>query len=634
MLARCTGLNALFRKAFLMQQTPHAPPGWMPESAVTRGYAAARLGIGLVQGVSLYLLYESGETRSWLGNHGCLFAPLLLVVSLIPFLLISALGHLRQKTAAIWLFSATVIVAALGFYDRWRSHPVRELWFDPDTSPYTHYPSWPLFVFLPLGLFIAHSLILAAAQERKRLASYPAYFEAAWKLFIQLQFSALFVAALWLILLLGADLFELINLGGLKHLLEQPWFNIPVTTFAAASAIHLTDVRPAIIRGIRGLVLVLLSWILPLATVLIAAFLASLPFTGLAPLWGTRHATDLLLVAAAALVILINAAFQNSEVAAEVARPVRYSARLASFLLLPLMAIAIYALALRVMQYGWSADRVSAAASELIGLCYAVGYFWAGLSRGGWLRPIARVNVWVAWLMIAIMLALFSPIADPARIAVNNQMARFTRGQISVVQLDFTYLRFDGARYGIAALKQLKDWQTGQDAATVRANAQQALSRKGRYEEELKPRGAVDLAANITVWPKGSKLPPSFLQHDWSKMAWMFPKCVTEPGKKCDAYPIDFNGDSKPEILLVGTEQGSDAVLVKQGDDGQWLPVGNLPYAVAGCATWRQQMQAGNYHLVTPPIKDLQIGGQLIQMPRPEVNSLKCPDNPPVIPRK
>jgi hypothetical protein len=55
-----------------------------------------------------------------------------------------------------------------------------------------------------------------------------------------------------------------------------------------------------------------MSWILPVAVVLVAGFICSLPFTGLAALWETRHATSVLL-SAAVLLVLINAAFQNGE---------------------------------------------------------------------------------------------------------------------------------------------------------------------------------------------------------------------------------------------------------------------------------------------------------------------------------
>jgi hypothetical protein len=128
-----------------------------------------------------------------------------------------------------------------------------------------------------------------------------------------LQLAAIvgFCAALWASLALGAALFEIIKLNFLKELMREQWFSIPVTTVAAGLAVHVTDVRPALVRGMRTLAHTLLAWLLPVLTLLAGGFVLSLPFTGLAPLWATRSATPILLGVAAGLVILINAAYQD-----------------------------------------------------------------------------------------------------------------------------------------------------------------------------------------------------------------------------------------------------------------------------------------------------------------------------------
>src|SRR5205823_3428641 len=215
----------------------------------------------------------------------------------------------------------------------------------------------PLMLFAAAGLFIAHSLVMAGVRDRRRIAAYTTHFDLAWKLGVQLAFSGLFTGVSWLVLLLGAQLFELVKLTFLTELMREEWFAIPVTAFAFACAMHLTDVRPAIVHGIRGLLLVLMSWLLPVAVLLVGGFLAALPFTGLAPLWGTRHAASVLLCAVAAFVVLINAAWQQGGDGNGVAGAVRVAARIAALLLAPLVIIAVYALFLRVRDYGWTGDR-------------------------------------------------------------------------------------------------------------------------------------------------------------------------------------------------------------------------------------------------------------------------------------
>lgn len=223
-------------------------------------------------------------------------------------------------------------------------------------------------MFTVVGFYIAHALVLAGAAEQRWIARYRAYFEPGWKRLIQWKFSMLFVCALWLVLWLGASLFALVKLNFLTELLQQAWFAIPVMSFAFACAIYITDVRPTIVLGIRSLCLVLLSWILPTVTLIVAGFLLSLPGTGLEPLWATRHAG-------------------------------------AALKLLPTVAIAIYALGLRVVECGWTADRISAAACLLVASCYALGYAWAACQRSSWLSSIASMNIFAAFLALAVLRA-------------------------------------------------------------------------------------------------------------------------------------------------------------------------------------------------------------------------------------
>jgi hypothetical protein len=72
-----------------------------------------------------------------------------------------------------------------------------------------------------------------------------------------------------------------IRIRYLIELIERPWFYAPATTVVLAYAIHVTDTRTELVRGVRTLTLTLLAWLLPMMTALALAFLLALPFTGL-----------------------------------------------------------------------------------------------------------------------------------------------------------------------------------------------------------------------------------------------------------------------------------------------------------------------------------------------------------------
>lgn len=599
----------------------------IPQSIVSGRIAQWRMATGLLQGAVLYFLYWSAKNTGWPSAHLYLFAALVMVFVFVPALFVSGLGHMQKRRIAIWMVVAMAICALLTLNDVWRSGIGHSDWrFFGNTSTGYSPSGWLLF-FLPAGLYIAHALVLAGAADTRRIASYPTYFEISWKLIIQIKFSLLFTGVLWLILWLGSALFMLVKLRFLQDLLGKPWFVVIVTTFAFATALHVTDVRPGIVRGIRGLLLVLMSWLLPVTTLIVGGFLISLPFVGLEPLWATRHATSVLLGATAVLVLLINATFQGGALGKQIARVLRIVARTACVLLLPMVLIAIYSLTLRVEQYGWTNDRIIAAASLLVAICYAVGYVWAAFERGAWLARIAPTNVITAFMILAVLVALFTPIADPARLSVASQMARLESGKVSAAEFDYAYLKFEGARYGNEALQVLKTRTAGADAATIRTMAETALNRKNKWDRnEANPvANAASRVKNITVWPQTESLPEGFLQQDWNKDV-AATECLRYQNRHCNAYLTDLNGDGRADILLKDENRYSPiAVFTANTTTGQWQLSGYI--RGARCKDMTEAMQAGSYRLVVPEFKDLEIGGRRLHVEPTNDDDAKCAED-------
>lgn len=616
---------------------------WPVPSVPSPNIGAVRIAVGLLQGLVLYLLYQSFKAKAWPSTEPLLAGPLVLVWLIIPVLFIASIGTLNRRQLLTWIACATAILAALGCYDVWRAIGPGVIPSPANDNPANL--SGQLMVVCVAGFFIAQSLVMAAAGEKRRIASYPAYFETAWKQFVQLAFSALFVGVTWLVLLLGSELFMLIKLDFLRKVIGESWFVIPVVAFAFSCAMHITDVRPAIVRGIRTLLLVLLSWILPVAVVVIGGFLSSLPFTGLAPLWATRSATGALLGAAAVLIVLINAAYQDGAPDVAAARVVRGSVRLASLLLAPIVVIAVHALSVRVGDYGWTNSRIVAAACLIVAAIYAVGYLTAAL------RPAHRVgtsstNIANAFVVLALLLLLYSPIGDPARLSVASQVSRLQSGKIAVDKFDFAYLKFEGKRYGQEALDQLRATFQGKDAQLVQDRVAEVQKMPGRmaHHAELPVRPVpVKLSKNARVWPNGSQLPASFLATDLSKSEGSpLPACLHGATEECDIVMTDLTGDGKPEIIALGALREPGAVMVmSELTPGQWRAVGTLPSSLAACPPLRQALIGGKFTLAPPTISEMQIGGQRLAIrPRWEPALFACagqsptpaefgPDGPP-----
>ena len=573
--------------------------------------AVARAILGLAQGAALYLLYNAADAKVWPATDGQVYAPLLLTSFFIPVVALAGLGNLRWRTFAIWIPAASIVVAALGAYDIFHD-PTGGL-FGTVTESRT-VPSAPLSLAMAAGLAITHTLIVSGDADRVWIAKYPRYFDIASKHAVQVALAGAFVGALWVLLVLGTALFHLIGITFFTQLLQKPWFSVPVTTFAFAVAVHVTDVQVHIVRGVRTLALTLLSWLLPLFALISIGFLAALLFTGLDPLWGTRHATNLVLATAAALIVLINAAYQDGAPEPRVAIMLRCAGAGAAAALTPLVAIAGYAVMLRVNQYGWTPDRVIATACVAVAACFALGYAFALVTSRRWLERIEMINVVTAIVILAVILALFSPAADPARIAVADQVGRLEAGRTPVDQFDFAFLRFHGGRYGSAALDRLRQKDDGPDAARIAEKANAVLAAKTQSDlrrVSADPLTPAERANNIVVaYPKGQSLPATFLQQDWNTSPSWQSRCITARSEKCDAMMFDLDGDGAAEILLSVRPQGS--FLVWKEAEGKWINIGVLQNS--GCARAREALLAGNFELASPELKEIKVAGSRLQV--------------------
>jgi len=551
---------------------PPALPSLL-EALGTNGIA--RLTAGLAQGIILYALFRSTDTQVWPSTDPYWMASLTLVFIFVPILFVQAFGNVRIFNLLYWITGVAVVLTGLAWHDIWRQ------WDSSATAAHASL-SFALLFFSAIGLFIAQSLVIAGDIDRQYIAKYTTYFEASWKLGVQFVLAFAFVAVFWGVLWLGAILFTLIDLTLIETLIEKSWFAIPATTMAVAAAIHLTDVRSRLVGDIRAIVISLLSWLLPLMTIMAIGFAVSLPFTGLAPLWATRSAAAILLTAVATLVVLINATYQNGAPAHPLPLVLRYSELAAAFVLVPIALLATYALSLRIAQFGLTLERIATAACVVLALVYAIGYATAGvksLREGAWMQRIEAINIAAAFAILTILLFLFSPLGDPARLSVDSQLERLKNGTVPVGEFDYDYLKSEGGRYGREALNGLAAGQFGAQTERIHKLATAALAGFGNLAAR---QAGVDITRNVTVYPPSRELPRSLTAQDWSRISGA-PACLTTPDSKCDAFYADLDGDGTDELILTtGSDVSFTGTILQKGVDQQWKPVGNINGHCAG----------------------------------------------------
>lgn len=579
-----------------------------PPTDTTAGFWP-RIVTAALQAAGLYLLVRAGTATpiDWPATEPRIFLPLFLVLILAPLVVQVGLGQMSRPALAIWVTLAGCAIAGLGYWDAARG---RAALYQADDL---FWPRFPLLLTVGAGLFVAHVLVVDSLAERRFSPSYGRHFDTAWKLAVQAVLALVFVGIFWGVLHLGAALFAMLGIDAVTRLIGERWFAIPATTLALAVSVQATDVQPALIRGARSVALTLFSWLLPLLALILLGFLATLAVVSLDPLWRTGNATALLLTAAAGLVLLINSAYQDGAGEATRSRVKRWTALLACLELLPLVALAGLALALRVGQHGWTTARILAAAAIVLAAHHAIGYVMAALASRSWLKRIEGVNFVGAYLGLALVAALFTPLADPARLMVANQMARLKSAAVTASEFDFAALKFDGARWGAAALAELATGTTGADAVAIAAGAKAALAATSRVVAD-RTGVAVPIeaaASRVTVYPVGRTLPGAFYQAAYAAFAEQSrPSCFERRADNCVARLIALTPGGAEAVLLVYGRAGS---LFEQDGAGQWRHTAETA-PDDSCGSLPEGIYRGDIGVAPHPWPDLMVGGDRLSL--------------------
>ena len=578
-----------------------------------------RLAIAAVQAVVLYALAESAVApRSWPASAPAVFAPMLLAAVFEPILALFGRSTIPRRPLAVWVAVAGLVVAGLGYHDAVRGRI-------PDwSSASSDLPRFQLWAALAASLFVAHVLVTDAVAERRLRTSYPRHFDTAWKLGVQVVLALAFVGVFWGVLEFGARLFDLLKIDVFTRLLAKRWFYLPATTLAAAASIHVTDVQPALIRGARSLALSLLSWLTPLLALIVLGFLVSLPFVSLEPLWHTHFATALLLSAAAMLIVLVNCCYQDGAAERTRSRPKRFAAALAAAELAPLAALSAWGLGLRVGQYGWSVERITAGALVLIVSCYAIGYACSAIRPRAWLSSIEATNGLAAYAVLAVILALSSPLADPARLMVADQISRLRSGAATPDTFDFAALKFDGARWGVAALIELHHGGMASDDA-AQARIVQTLAAANRYqlEQALHEAKPEDWMRGVAVLPTGRTLPDDVLDPDFASRNGVLPGLCQPKGAGCVARFVTLEPGA-PEAIVLASPFGGD--VFEQDAESGWRKTGSL-HSPANCLA--QAVRSGPLDLKPHAAPDVIVDGQRLTILPASQPEKRCPDDAP-----
>ena len=191
----------------------------------------------------------------------------------------------------------------------------------------------------------------------------------------------------------GAGLLKLIGIDQVWDLLRTQGFQIAMCHAAFGGAFARGLARAKMLVVIRHFWLSLTAWMLPLVLLFVVVRVAMLPFTGLSLLPETRYAAVLLLGMTFMGIDFANSVYQDGRASNPLGPWLSRLTRWAWPVLLVVVAVAGWALWLRVRHRGWSTDRIWAALIWLLAVIYTLGYSMSAWRRGpAWMPSIGHTN--------------------------------------------------------------------------------------------------------------------------------------------------------------------------------------------------------------------------------------------------
>ncbi|HYQ38475.1 MAG TPA: DUF4153 domain-containing protein [Pseudomonas sp.] len=526
------------------------------------------LGLGLLQGLTLLSVTEAWVSA---GDGRALLAGLLAFV-LVGGLQVQLLWARVREAPHGWLvLGCALLLAVLVGGLVWQSGP-------QGTPRWSESLGGPL-LFGELVLFYILTPFIQAWDSRAGWRfDYPALYRHAWNNGLILLLAALLVGLFWLLIALWVGLFSVLGIRFFAELFFNRVFAWLSCAAVFAVGVRIGLQRDSVIEALRGLLLAICRALLPLTVLIVLLFVVCLPFTGLEPLWRTKHAAAILLALVFAHLCLLNGVFQDGRQSAGYPRPLRLLAE-ASLLALPLLAaLAGYALWLRVQQYGLTPSRVLVCVLVGMALLYAVAAAGAVLRRGAvWLDGLRRSNPPIALVLAAVLVLLQTPWLGPQELSAASQFRRLLSGQVAPGQFDAGLLRFrlgePGRRY-LARLGQLLE-QPGalpaEQAASLRADLQR-LQQTRDYGEWRRHRREAEVPP---------QRPPQWLGTPPADVDGLFARLESSGCRRevCNLLPVDLDGDGAQEVLVIRDGPGLALplpIFARDDKAGGWRRVGRM----------------------------------------------------------
>ncbi len=387
------------------------------------------------------------------------------------FTVVATIAFLLTVELRRWTWS-------VGFALGWGAVIALVGWF---TAQYNFHGEIMEFPFLSgiLAVLIAAPLFQTVRDEGAWRFPYARLHRHAWTDAVIGAASLAFTGITFLLAWLIATLFDVIGIDAIKDLLREDWFGWMLAGFAFGGALGILRERDALVATLQKLVMVVFAVLAPVLAIALAAFLLSLPFTGLKGLWESDiPATPMLLLAGAGAILLVNAVIGDGRDERSANPWLQRAALVLLLCILPLAILAALSMGERINQYGWTPERIWGVIAVGIAIAYGLGAWWAIYKgRRDFDDPLRPLQTRLAIGLCGVALLLALPILDFGAISARSQIARLQSGQVKAEGFDWAAMAFDFGPEGREWLSETA--RSG--SATQRKLAGLALKAENRW---------------------------------------------------------------------------------------------------------------------------------------------------------
>lgn len=534
------------------------------ENRISQVARASVVGVGALLGGLFYFI-----ARYYQFPHGIddnLWYLAMTVMAVPPVVMVATVFTATRRSLTQRLAGVMSVVVLLVLFT------VVASWYD-NLAGLEKWDLQPWWLGFGAQLMMIGLLALPWLQWRFESSDEPAFWHAfyrrCWDNGLTMLMVGIAVGLFWLIMLLWAKLFQMINIELFyKAFFETGWFFAVTTGVIASAIVLLARSQEKKVKAVQNLLTLVASGFLPLISLLVLLFLLALPFVGLSTLSHRISAAGLLNCLALVSLMLIVVVWHPDRAQLHYPAALRYLVS-AAIVVLPVYGfIAAWALWLRIDQYGWTPERLYGVMVTGITVIWSLGYCASLLfSRQEPLRLQGKVTPTVFLLVLALLVLLRTPLLDVSKISVDDQMARYQAGTITADQVSLSLFSQAGEPGRKALIALQKDEKFMADPQRKRSLTM-LLTPRGQANAVL---DKAELKGMIAVAP-GMPLPDDGFWKALGADNYSAQGCLVTKDE-CLLVAQDLNGDGKPEwILFQFTE--NNAGVYSRDEQGVWKRVG------------------------------------------------------------